>query len=244
MATVLKAKRVRNLRVAAILLQFLIGINLPLGTGSVFARERPVVDPGAKPDLQRMRLAGELIMKRRLIDPESARFEWPYGLIQGRVKISKGGEVEGWLTCGFVNSKNRMGGYAGSVRVLIFGHQPDTFIAELGDQDDFSYADLICRPAVKKGLLPLAGSDGLAPVVKPLGFTYQATPIGSVVLGVVAGSSADAAGMKSGQIIETVNGISIKGLDASAQMAAVGAPADQLDFGLSNGSKLTVRRGN
>ena len=206
------------------------------------AKDSPVSDPGPRPLLNAMKLAGEIAIKGRLIDPESARFEWPYDLIPGRIKMSKKGDVEGWLSCGRVNSKNRMGGYSGAVRVLIFGRQPDIFVAEIGDPDDISYADVVCRPAIKKGLLPIATTTGLPRGVKPLGFTYQATPIGSVILTVEAGSSAGLSGLKPGMIIESVNGVTIKGLDTSAQLAAVSAPADQLDFGLSNGAKVTVRR--
>lgn len=46
----------------------------------------------------------EPAIREELMDPESARFEWPFFF---------SAQSNGWATCGYVNSKNSMGGYVG-----------------------------------------------------------------------------------------------------------------------------------
>ena len=56
----------------------------------------------------------------QLVDPDSAKFEWPFGFINGSWKpdlFSK--RISGLLTCGYVNSKNRMGGYTGRMTFAV-----------------------------------------------------------------------------------------------------------------------------
>ena len=78
------------------------------------------------PNEAAMRAMGESAIRAQLIDPSSAQFEWPYGFIEGTwPTIWKNRKHDGFITCGFVNAKNRMGGYTGrsSLVVVITGDQ-------------------------------------------------------------------------------------------------------------------------
>lgn len=69
------------------------------------------VDAEARADAQRqarLRAVAEAAIAGELLDPESARFEWPYGFVFGSV-----GKDIGYYTCGRVNARNRFGGYVG-----------------------------------------------------------------------------------------------------------------------------------
>lgn len=67
----------------------------------------PVADPS------KMKRRIETAVREDLRDPESARFEWPYGFRRGTYKSRSGASSEGWITCGTVNAKNAYGGYVG-----------------------------------------------------------------------------------------------------------------------------------
>jgi Short C-terminal domain len=68
-----------------------------------------------QPDYAAMKQAAERGVKGRLIDPQSAIIEMPYDFIYGTWSPAfTGSRFEGFMTCGTVNAKNRMGGYTGS----------------------------------------------------------------------------------------------------------------------------------
>jgi hypothetical protein len=68
-----------------------------------------------QPDYSIMRRAAESGVKSHLIDPQSAMIEMPYDFIYGSwYPAFTRTSFEGFMTCGTVNAKNRMGGYTGS----------------------------------------------------------------------------------------------------------------------------------
>ncbi len=68
-----------------------------------------------QPDYARLKQAAVRGVKGRLIDPQSAIIEMPYDFIYGAwTPAFTGSRYEGFMTCGTVNAKNRMGGYTGS----------------------------------------------------------------------------------------------------------------------------------
>lgn len=65
-------------------------------------------------DYSILRAQVESHILKQLVDPDSARFEWPYEFINGSWKPDAFQKrMTGLITCGYVNSKNRMGGYTG-----------------------------------------------------------------------------------------------------------------------------------
>jgi hypothetical protein len=58
-------------------------------------------------------------VKATLKDPDSARFTWPYGFVQGTYQTEFNGKYPGSITCGTVNAKNGYGGYSGDYAVAV-----------------------------------------------------------------------------------------------------------------------------
>ncbi|WP_311270264.1 hypothetical protein [Sphingobium sp. WCS2017Hpa-17] len=89
--------------------------------------------------------AVEAAVKQRLKDPESARFRHP--------KINVPADEAGVFYCGFVNSKNSYGGYAGDAEFAvgfateIKNGKPDTLanVIEIGDADPASEDSQVMR---------------------------------------------------------------------------------------------------
>ncbi|WP_312490155.1 hypothetical protein [Sphingomonas sp.] len=97
-------------------------------------RVRPS-EPGAKTlsDPASMRLAAESVIRNRLVDPESAIFEWPYGFMKGRwPTILKSRFYDGEITCGLVNAKNRLGGYTGKVFFVVVFNNGSLTYSDIG----------------------------------------------------------------------------------------------------------------
>jgi len=87
----------------------------------------------------------EPAISAELIDPDSAHFEWPYDFTR---------RENGWVTCGYVNSRNRMGGYAGKAAVLVVfspGRTPYFNIAEENSRWDGVTG--MCAKWISDGLL-------------------------------------------------------------------------------------------
>lgn len=84
----------------------------PLGMPAVAFAQQPLaqsVDIGDEPTFERIKMEVEKRTADLLIDPESARFKYPYMTIAERGPK----RISGWTTCAMVNSKNSMGGYGG-----------------------------------------------------------------------------------------------------------------------------------
>lgn len=72
-----------------------------------------------QPDYDAMRRAAEGGVLGRLIDPQSAMIELPYDFIYGTWSPAFSGyKIDGFMTCGSVNAKNRMGGYTGATTFI------------------------------------------------------------------------------------------------------------------------------
>lgn len=97
------------------------------------------------PDWSLFRRRSETAFASRLIDPESARFEWPYGFTFGYWKPLFGKRIEGYWTCGRINARNRMGGYTGSTAfVVVLAANGAIQYSEMGTSDDFDLLSTQC----------------------------------------------------------------------------------------------------
>jgi hypothetical protein len=114
-----------------------------LALGMVAVNTPTAVPPNTsfKPDM----VAVESAVRRRLRDPESARFTWPHAFIRDAWDMANGHRFDGWITCGTVNSKNGYGGYAGAAATMAMiqnnGTVLDPTIDLAGDSD---FAGKIC----------------------------------------------------------------------------------------------------
>lgn len=136
----------------AIILLSLVGCNQNSGSNAATA---PIPAPVTKEDAQKARLEAQeisikelltKIVKSRLKDPDSAKFE-EVTVYTERLSFKSGTIlISGGSICGRVNSKNSFGGYTGSkdfvASVLIngttgaFNTDPDLLTVAIDDPDD------------------------------------------------------------------------------------------------------------
>lgn len=70
--------------------------------------------PSPEPDYQKVRATVEPALKSALFDPSSAQIVYTSGFQWGYSKPFIGKRTWGWIACGTLNAKNRMGGYVGA----------------------------------------------------------------------------------------------------------------------------------
>ncbi len=186
-------------------------------------------DMGPAPSWEQATSVGESAVRDRMKDPESALIEWPYQFVGGTLKPAFGKTRAGYWTCGYVNAKNSYGGYAGRTPFMIMVRYGQVTLLDIGQGTDVTIASVACRDAIKKGQLKPAPFRQTQPVAAatpgPLGLLLAATPYGAMIVTVAPGSIAEKAGLRTGEVIEAVNGIPIKGMGAPEMSAAVAAPA-------------------
>ncbi|MBB3941765.1 hypothetical protein GGR39_003446 [Novosphingobium fluoreni] len=86
---------------------------LTVATSAQAAKEPQPPEPATPPNWAAVRQQVEARVIASLVDPDSAKISWPNGFKWGGYKPFLSKRVFGYVTCGFVNSKNRMGGYVG-----------------------------------------------------------------------------------------------------------------------------------
>jgi hypothetical protein len=88
----------------------------------------------------------ESAVRAELKDPDSAKFAWPNGFVDGVWRDFYGRKHAGLITCGTMNAKNGYGGYTGpeAVAAVI---APDGTISLENDDD---YSDTINRGHVAR----------------------------------------------------------------------------------------------
>jgi hypothetical protein len=222
-------------------------------------------DPGPDPTWERAVPLAEAAIKSRLIDPSSAQIEWPYTFSSGTLKALLGKRRAGWMTCGWVNAKNRMGGYTGKAWFFVMINNGVVTEIAIGTADEADVASVYCQDFLKQGFLkpapgpaPVPGSaaplspEAYAAVANAgaraaaarggVGITYTVTLFGAMLAGVAPGSLAETAGLKPGEVIESVNGISIKGFDLPTVQKILAGTAGDLVFGVVGVGPVTVKR--
>ena len=70
-------------------------------------------DYGAMPTTADFVSTVESEIRRRMKDPDSAKFQYPFHAQKGWYQPPFGKRYFGWWTCGLVNAKNSFGGYTG-----------------------------------------------------------------------------------------------------------------------------------
>ncbi len=104
----------------------------------------------SEPDWGRFRQAAEGALLGRLVDPESAKIEWPYGFLYGSWKPGFAKRLDGYWTCGTVNARNRMGGYTGSTFfVAVLDRDGAVQYVDMGSGKEFDFLSTQCKNSVK-----------------------------------------------------------------------------------------------
>ena len=107
----------------------------------------------SEPDWNLFRRNAEAALIGRLIDPDSARIEWPNGFTLGTWRLLLGRRIEGYWTCGLINARNRMGGYTGATSfVVVLGPEGQVLYSEIGTGRDYDLLSSQC--ARSANLLP------------------------------------------------------------------------------------------
>lgn len=209
---------------------------------------------------------GEAALRSRLIDPDSARIEWPYNFIGGALKSMLSKRRTGFFTCGLVNAKNAMGGYSGKSWFLILENGGQVTELDIGETDGMDPATISCESFVKHGSLSpapataqLAGAVPKAPSLQDFqlasdasaasaaasggfGIAFLPTPAGAVIMSVAKNSTAERAGLKAGQVIQSVNGIDLRGMPAPAAMAVIRGLPKEASFVMVGIGTIKVSR--
>jgi hypothetical protein len=79
----------------------------------------PPPQPTVEPDWSVVRRESEAALKSALFDPGSAQITWTKGFGWGFYKPPLDRHYYGWVGCGLINAKNRMGGYVGNTPFVI-----------------------------------------------------------------------------------------------------------------------------
>lgn len=77
-------------------------------------------EPEQRPDFAEAGETAISLLRERLVDPESMRFKWTSGFEWGYLKKPLQRRDHGWIACGELNAKNRMGGYNGFLPIYAF----------------------------------------------------------------------------------------------------------------------------
>jgi hypothetical protein len=201
-----------------------------IGTTSASAEKAPrYYAYGPAPSWDRYRAIAEASIRDRMIDPESARITWMGGYFKGDHKPALAPRYSGYVACGTVNAKNRMGGYTGVSSFIVVIDYDRVLLLDI-ERTDRGFAGAACEEyALRQMLPPLsraeraapseveAGSGTHAPASAQLtstisGLTLRAMPDGAYISGVAAGSLAAIAGLTPGMVIASVNAIPLSGM--------------------------------
>lgn len=215
-------------------------------------------DIGPTPTFEAAVKVGEAAIRASLIDPDSAKIEWPYNFVGGSLKALLGKREDGFFTCGFVNSRNRMGGYSGRSWFLIMERDGVVTSLAIAGTEGVDQASATCPGLVKKGMFPPAPAPAAADSAQwqrqaesgaaesaskgGLGISITPTPYGSMLVAISPKSPAEAAGLKPGEVIEAVNGIAVKGMDPASVAELIGRAGPAVSLSIVGVGVVTVRR--
>ena len=212
-----------------------------LPAGPAYGKAEPLVGSnyGPPPDWTRYRELGEAALRNILTDPESARITWPNGYVQRGYTPWLHRRVYGYATCGLVNSRNRMGGYAGSTYFgVVIDHDQVLFVG-VGDVDGVDFLSKACAKANFSTAAEMMASK--SPIgSSPRGFILTDTPQGAFAMEVTPGGAADRAGLKQHDVVTQLNGIALKGMSGVSITEMVNASTGAIVLTLTTGAVVTI----
>lgn len=195
---------------------------------------------GPDPGWAKFRQVAEAGVIARLIDPESARISWLSGYSKNGFKPAFSRRIHGYVACGTVNARNRMGGYAGATTFIVVVDFDRTLFVNLDGRPGGMQSEM-CEQQIVAGRLPpvprdepssaasasMDGSNSSTAAASTMGITVRPMPEGAYVASVQPNSAASAAGLTAGMVISSINGLPLSGMgDAMAKVvAAAGAGA-------------------
>ena len=171
----------------------------------------------AQSNIEALKSQSETTLRSRMVDPNSTQVSWPFRFTNAKLKGFLAPSTYGYWTCGTFNSRNRMGGYVGDNWFLVISDGQQVTSLDIGPGG----VNVRCQNAVDTGLLTT--NNSIAPSGPSYGFGLVDAPDGLYLQEVHEGSSAATTGLKTGMVIEAVNGIPLKGMDFSTRVAVLKA---------------------
>ena len=204
---------------------------------------------GPAPTWERYRQVAEATITAALFDPESARIQWFGSYHKGFFKPFLSPRVEGYLACGVINARNRLGGYVGA-RAFVVVIDYDRVLYSEVDTSTNGGVTSQCVQAKQDGLFaPLANDSAVAQTPSAAapsaisatlsGLTLRAMPDGAYVGGVALGSAAAIAGIKPGMVIGSVNSIPLGGM-GDAMLKLIGAAGETATVTIIGGATIKL----
>jgi hypothetical protein len=208
---------------------------------------------GPLPEWGHYKALAEAAIRGSLVDPDSARFEWPRGYHQGGYQPLLARKVMGYVTCGYVNARNRMGGYSGRTAFVVVIDYDSVAYADLGTDSGSDMVSRNCQQSAQNLMFPAVSTMPTTPVELPKegapgmrsGVGLEIVPLaqGAYVRAVDAGSDAARAGLKPGMIIAQVNGVGLGSLgDAMLRVIEASTSPAQLMV-IGQGTYELIRTG-
>ncbi len=197
---------------------------------------------GPEPDWQQYKGLAEAAVRAQLVDPDSAQFSWPHGYVKRGYTPFLSKRVYGYATCGYVNSRNRMGGYVGRLPFVVVIDYGQVRYVEVSTA--VTGIDLLER-ACLNGNFPPAPAPG-APTSAPSlrqGFDITTVPDGAYVSTVSPDGPANRATLKPGMVIERVNGIAVKGMEAGAVRQMLAGAKGTVTLDIIGGASIRIEAG-
>lgn len=108
---------------------------------------------GPQPSWEQFRAIGEAGIRERMLDPDSARISWVSGFFKGEYKPLLEARVYGYVACGTVNARNRLGGYAGTASFVVVIDYDRVLLADI-DKERFRPAFAYCTKELAAGRMP------------------------------------------------------------------------------------------
>lgn len=206
------------------------------------ADKKPPYVFGPEPSWDEYRKIAETGILDKLVDPESARIGWDAGFYKGEYRPFLERKYYGYIACGTVNAKNRMGGYAGSSGFMVIIDHGQLLYSAI-ERVPGGMVEAPCLKMAREGLfppLPAGAAEATNPPSAAVansmpatitsaasGLTLRAMPEGAYISAVTTGSPAALAGLKPGMVVSSVNAIPLAGMgDAMLKVVdAAGASA-------------------
>lgn len=221
------------------------GLTVALMPASAAAKkaEAPAYEYGPAPDWNEYKALAENAVRQRLIDPGSAEFSWNYGYYKSYWKPLLQGKVFGYVACGQVNARNRMGGFAGRNYFAVVIDRGSVRFVELGDGGPYDLVAMGCTKAVQRGVFPAlpAMASAPSPAEPQLGYAIKPMAEGAYVSVVTPGSAADKAGLQPGMVITAVNGVSLTGM-GETMPRIIAAASGRVTLALIGGKQIVIER--
>lgn len=109
-------------------------LSVAISAAALAVGEQPP-DYGPAPSRSQAVAVGNSAIRKQILDPGSARIDWPRPFVRGTLKLPGLKPERGWYTCGFVNGLDKISGKAARNSFLIMFYRSKVVLLEVGTSD-------------------------------------------------------------------------------------------------------------